>query len=102
MMWKVISEQDLMLRFGLSAEEGAQEIEFNGRRGTVAQMLADEVCPVGRMIESAHSEGGVEAVRQKFEGINGMFGSNLPTDISEKSPQQYETAIEVMPDVKKN
>jgi hypothetical protein len=98
-----IPEHELMLRFGISAAEGAQQVEFGGHSGTLAQMLTDEACPVGAMVEQAHTEGGVDAVRQKLDGINTLFGSSITTEITPKSQEEYDVAIEAKAnDVKKN
>lgn len=67
-----LNEAVLRQRFGIGADEAAQEVTFSSYQGTVAQMLADEKCPVGGMVESAYREHGIAGVEEKFKQLGQM------------------------------
>jgi hypothetical protein len=65
-----LNEALLVNRFGISSEEAMQEVTFGSYKGTVAQMLGDEKCPVGGMVSSAYAERGIEGVAEKFRTLS--------------------------------
>lgn len=67
-----LNEAFLIDNFGIGAEEAMQEVAFGAYTGTVAQMLADERCPVGDMVRTAYHEQGIEGVAEKFKALGEM------------------------------
>lgn len=99
-----ISETELLARFGINAEEASQQVTFFSYTGTLSQALSDERCPVGAMIEQAHSDGGVELVRGKLGELSLMSGGTFNVVVSDKpdhaiAAAKDQTAQEI---VKKN
>jgi hypothetical protein len=82
----------LMARFGMTSEEGRQEVAFGKYSGTWAQMLADDRCPVGGMAAAAHREGGTTAVREKLTAMGSLFNADLSVKIADKTKEDYERA----------
>jgi hypothetical protein len=76
-----INEAFVAEHYGLGIEEASQEIQFGAHKGTVAQMLADEACPVGGQIQNAYKQQGIEGVARVFEGIK-MMDPNFAVEIS--------------------
>lgn len=103
-----ISDEELLIRFGVSAEEAEQSIQFGSYSGTLGQMLADDRCPIGGQIEQEHQEHGIEGVREKISqlGALGMQGEVVIVDKSEDQYTQARTVLEQSDDqptlVKKN
>jgi hypothetical protein len=58
--------------FGLGVEEAFQTVSFGNYTGTVAQMLADEKCPVGAMVSGAYKEKGLDGVSEQFKTLSQM------------------------------
>ncbi len=67
-----LNEAVLQQRFGLGVEEAMQQVSFGSYTGTVAQMLYDERCPVGGMVESVYQEHGLEGVEGMFKTLRQM------------------------------
>lgn len=67
-----LNEAFLNDHFGIGAEEAEQQVSFGSYRGTVAQMLGDEKCPVGEMVSTAYQEKGVAGVAEKFKALGEM------------------------------
>jgi hypothetical protein len=79
-----LNEQLLAERYGLSPEDAAQEVTFGTYTGTVAQMLSDERCPVGSMVETAYAESGIEGVSEKFKTL-AQLDPRFTVEISEQT-----------------
>jgi hypothetical protein len=67
-----LNEDLLSQRYGLGIEEASQEVSFGSYRGTVAQMLSDERCPVGAMVSTAYQEKGLDGVVERFKSLAQM------------------------------
>ena len=94
----------LLTNYGITSEEGRQTIEFDGRSGTLAQMLDEtpnpqtgKVCPIGSMFRKAHAEGGVAAVQKSFEGLK-MMNAKTEAVISDKNELDYLLAGATVPE----
>lgn len=81
-----LNETALQQRFGIGREEAMQPVAFGSYNGTVAQMLSDERCPVGGMLEGAYQERGIEGVEEKFKSLSQID----PQFKVELSPQTIE------------
>lgn len=57
----------LQANFGLSWEEGQQEVQAGKYRGTLAEMLLDPECPVGGPVENAYKNAYKEAQEKEGE-----------------------------------
>ena len=84
-----LPDEILMPQYGITSEEARAVVTFGNRTGTFAQMVADEGCPVGPMLKAAHTQGGVEAVRQKLGKIEELFETKLAIEIADKTPEHY-------------
>lgn len=62
-----LNETFLQQRFGIGVEEAMQQVAFGNYTGTVAQMLSDERCPIGGIVEGAYQARGIEGVEEKFK-----------------------------------
>jgi hypothetical protein len=65
-----LNEALLGERYGIGVEEAGQEVTFGSYTGTVAQMLSDERCPVGGMVQSAYQEKGIDGVAEKLKTLS--------------------------------
>jgi hypothetical protein len=98
-----LSEEEFLLRFGISLEEASREVTFFSYTGTLGQALADEKCPVGSMLESAHASSGVEGVRTQLETLKSLSGGTFDVEIRDKTTDEYKWAESMSQDpVKKN
>jgi hypothetical protein len=86
-----LPDEHMMSLYGMSSEEGRQYIEFGTWKGTVAQMLADDRCPVGANVRTAHEERGIEGVQQTFEGLK-MMGAKAEITVRPKTEIEYTLA----------
>lgn len=55
--------------YGLGPCEMEQIVTFGKHTGTVASMLNDERCPVGKMVADAYTADGIVGVEQKLAGL---------------------------------
>jgi hypothetical protein len=67
-----LNEAFLNEHFGIGVEEAAQQVSFGSYKGTVAQMLGDERCPVGGMVSTAYQEKGITGVAEKLKALGEM------------------------------
>jgi hypothetical protein len=81
--------------YGLSLEDVSQEIKFGNYTGTVAQMLADEDCPMRDRLHSAYQEKGIDGVVQVFEGAK-IMDPEFSVEISDATLER-EHAKQVQP-----
>jgi hypothetical protein len=77
-----LNEEFLSENFGLGAQEAMQPVAFGNYTGTVAQMLADEKCPVGAMVGQAYQEQGIAGVTEKFKTL-GQMDSRFSVEITQ-------------------
>ena len=61
-----IHAANLWSRFGLQERDVAKTIEYGRFKGTVAEMLNDQGCPVGGMLERTFAKKGIAGLAQKF------------------------------------
>ena len=99
---RLISEAELLTRFGLSAEEASQEVSFMNHTGTVASMVTDEKCPVGNLIEQRKQEEGIEGVQKVFQQLGEMSMGGVQVTVSEKTEDQLAQARDTYETEKKN
>jgi len=88
-----LNEALLSERWGLGIEEASQHVTFGAYTGTVAQMLSDERCPVGGMIEGAYREEGIKGVVAKLKTL-GDLDPRFSVEVTDATLQRE--------DVKKN
>jgi hypothetical protein len=67
-----LNEDFLYERFGIGTDEALQIVTFGAYTGTVAQMLADEKCPVGSMLSTAYVEHGIDGVSAKLKTLEDL------------------------------
>lgn len=82
-----LNEAALNERYGLGIEEASQPVTFGAYTGTVAQMLSDDRCPVGGMVQEAYQERGIEGVAEKLRTL-GALDSRFSVSISEATFQR--------------
>lgn len=83
-----LPDEHMMATYGLTSEEGRQNIEFGQWKGTFAQMVSDERCPVGGMIKNAHASDGFEGTQRTLEGLK-MMAPELQISIAPKTSEHY-------------
>jgi len=93
-----IDEAVLSAQFGLGLEEAMQVVTFGRFNGTVAEMLADQVCPIGGLISEAYQNNGIDGVTQQFTALHMMY-SNFEVRISDNTIERARGGAE---DLKKN
>ncbi len=72
-----IHAANLWSRFGLQERDVAKTIEYGGNKGTVAEMLNDQRCPVGGMLERTFTKKGITGVAEKFGDLREEYEINL-------------------------
>jgi len=65
-----LNEAILMDRYGIGIEEAMQEVVFGNYRGSFAQALASEGCPLDTILSTAYAENGIEGVQDKVRGLS--------------------------------
>lgn len=81
----------MMEHYGLTSEEGRQLVEFGTYKGTFAQMVSDDKCPVGRNMRNAHAEEGFAGTQRTIEGLK-MMAPNLKLEVAPKTSEHYTQA----------
>jgi|GEM_PF-6051739 len=77
-----LNEAFIASNFGLGVEEAMQAVSYGKYTGTLAQMLADETCPVSGMLREAYAEKGIDGVVEQFQGLS-MLSKASPLKVSE-------------------
>ncbi len=79
-----LNEPLMIEQYGIGAEDSILEVSFGNYRGTVAQMLSNDQCPVGNMVSTAYRERGINGVAETFKNLEAM-DSNFSARLSDKT-----------------
>ncbi|HUY53441.1 MAG TPA: hypothetical protein VMV24_02610 [Candidatus Dormibacteraeota bacterium] len=90
-----LNESLLIEQYGIGAGEAMLEVTFGNYRGTIAQMLSNDKCPVGHMVKTAYEEKGLDGVVETFKTltIDDDFSARLTKETLRREEEKI-TSVE--------